>query len=53
MARFRGNPQDMEKCGIDFTIKQCKDLIAHGYRRLHFFTFNKSEMIKTILNAIF
>jgi methylenetetrahydrofolate reductase (NADPH) len=53
MGRFRGKPQDMEKCGIDFTIKQCRDLISHGHRRLHFFTFNKSEMIKTILNAIF
>jgi len=53
MSRFRGKPQDMEKCGIDFTIKQCRDLISHGYRRLHFFTFNKSEMIKAILDAIF
>jgi len=53
MSRFRGNPKDMEKCGIDFTIAQCRDLISHGYKRLHFFTFNKSEMIKAILNAIF
>ena len=53
MSRFRGNSRDMEKCGIDFTIKQCRDLISHGHRRLHFFTFNKSDMIKAILNAIF
>lgn len=53
MARFRGNSADMEKCGIEFTIKQCRDLISHGHSRLHFFTFNKSEMVKTILNAIF
>ncbi|MCK9573549.1 MAG: methylenetetrahydrofolate reductase [NAD(P)H] [Candidatus Omnitrophica bacterium] len=53
MSRFRDNPQDMEKCGIDFTIKQCRDLISHGHSRLHFFTFNKSEMIRAILNAIF
>lgn len=53
MLRFRGNSQDMEKCGIDFTIKQCRDLISHGHKRLHFFTFNKSDMIKAILNAIF
>ncbi|MCK9615876.1 MAG: methylenetetrahydrofolate reductase [NAD(P)H] [Candidatus Omnitrophica bacterium] len=53
MSRFRGNSRDMEKCGIDFTIKQCRDLISHGYSHLHFFTFNKSGMIRAVLNAIF
>jgi methylenetetrahydrofolate reductase (NADPH) len=53
MARFRGRPADMEKCGIDFTIKQCRDLISRGHKRLHFFTFNKSDVIKAILNSIF
>ncbi|MFH2138449.1 MAG: methylenetetrahydrofolate reductase [NAD(P)H] [Candidatus Omnitrophota bacterium] len=53
MARFAGNPQEMEKVGIDFTIKQCRDLIRNGAKKLHFFTLNKPEIIKTILNAIF
>ena len=53
MSRFRDNSRDMEKCGIEFTIKQCRDLISRGHRRLHFFTFNKSGIIKAILNAIF
>lgn len=53
MSRFRNKPDDMEKAGIDITIQQCKDLIRHGYRRLHFFTFNKASTIKTIFKAIF
>jgi len=52
MRRFINQPDEMEKLGIDFTIKQCKDLIKNGHKRLHFFTFNKLGMIKTILDAI-
>lgn len=52
MSRFCASPKDMEKIGIDFTIKQCRDLIKNGHKRLHFFTFNRLEMIKTILDAI-
>jgi 5,10-methylenetetrahydrofolate reductase len=52
MCRFINQPDEMEKLGIDLTIKQCKDLIKNGHQRLHFFTFNKLGMIKTILDAI-
>ncbi|MFA5272449.1 MAG: methylenetetrahydrofolate reductase [NAD(P)H] [Candidatus Omnitrophota bacterium] len=52
MARFRNKPEDMEKAGIDITINQCRDLIKHGHKRLHFFTFNKANIIKAILNGI-
>ena len=52
MARFSDCPEDMEKVGIDFTIKQCQDLIANGVKKLHFFTLNKPQIIKTILEAI-
>ncbi len=52
MSRFAGRPSEMEKAGIDFTIKQCRDLIKNGAKRLHFFTLNKLEVIKTILSAI-
>jgi len=43
---------DQEKIGIDFTIKQCRDLISKGIKRLHFFTLNKPELISSIINAI-
>ena len=52
MLRFSGNPGDMEKVGIEFTIKQCRDLIKNGVKRLHFFTLNKKETIATILDAV-
>ncbi|MDP2922174.1 MAG: methylenetetrahydrofolate reductase [Candidatus Omnitrophota bacterium] len=52
MIRFAASPKDMEKVGMDFTIKQCQDLIKNGHKHLHFFTFNRLEIIKTILDAI-
>ena len=52
MSRFRNNPEDMEKAGIDITINQCRDLIRRGYKKLHFFTFNKANIIKVILKGI-
>jgi methylenetetrahydrofolate reductase (NADPH) len=52
LMRFIGQPKDMEKAGIDFTIKQCQDLQKNGVQRLHFFTLNKLQVIKTILDAI-
>lgn len=52
MMRFSDSPEDMEKVGIENTIKQCRDLIKNGVRQLHFFTLNKPKVITTILNAI-
>ncbi len=52
MARFRHRPEDMEKAGREITINQCRDLIKHGHKRLHFFTFNKANTIKNILKGI-
>jgi len=52
LARFRHRPKEMEEAGVDLTIKQCQDLIKNGIKCLHFFTLNKPEAIKTILDAI-
>lgn len=52
MANLAEDPQEQEKAGIDFTIKQCRDLAKNGAKKLHFFTLNKPGIIKTILEAI-
>jgi methylenetetrahydrofolate reductase (NADPH) len=53
LDRFAGNPKDMEKAGIELTIKQCKDLLAHGFRKLHFFTLNRASVMKKIIDEVF
>jgi len=52
MRKFSGSPVDMEKAGIDFTIKQCRDLIKNGSKRIHFFTLNKPSVMTAVLDAI-
>ena len=52
MTNFAKDPQEQEKAGIDFTIKQCQDLLKNGAKKLHFFTLNNPKVIKTILEAI-
>lgn len=34
--------------GIDFAVKQCKDLISHGYNHIHFFTSNNKAVLKVL-----
>ena len=52
MEKYSGNPEDMMKVGLDYTIAQCQDLIKNGATRLHFFTLNKASVVKTILDAL-
>jgi Methylenetetrahydrofolate reductase. len=52
MERYRGNPADMEKEGIDVTIELCRDLVKNGVNQFHFFTLNKPKVITAILDAI-
>ncbi|MBU1087537.1 MAG: methylenetetrahydrofolate reductase [NAD(P)H] [Candidatus Omnitrophica bacterium] len=52
MEKFRHNPVEMEKIGVEYTIKQCRDLINNGVKKIHFFTLNKPEIITAIIDAI-
>jgi len=52
MANLAKDSQEQEKAGIDFTIRQCRDLVKNGAKKLHFFTLNKPGIIKAILEAI-
>lgn len=52
MSRLKGNPQDMEKQGIEFTVKQCRELIRNDIKRLHLFTLNNFRVVRAILDAL-
>lgn len=52
MEQVRDEPDEMERIGIEFTIKQCRDLKGQGFKRLHFFTLNKPKVMSEILDAI-
>ncbi len=52
MSKYLGKPPDMEKVGLDFSIKQCKELLREGFRHLHFFTLNKRRVISFLLDNL-
>ena len=52
MERFRDNPEEMEKVGLEFTIRQCRELIQNGFKQIHFFTLNRRRGMQTVLDAI-
>ena len=49
---FEKFPNDGHKIGVEFAIKQCRDLIDNGVKGLHFYTLNKSDMISEILENL-
>ena len=50
--KFENSNSDMKKLGIEYTISQCENLIKEGVCGIHFYTLNKSDSIKEILDNI-
>ncbi len=53
IATYGDNPEDMRKAGIDYAIRQIRDLQENGVLDIHIYTMNKSKMAKEILDAIY
>ncbi len=52
MEPYLDKPEEMRKIGIDYATAQCDDLIRNGIRYLHFYTMNKSEAVREIIDAL-
>lgn len=44
---------DAKTVGIEWSIQQCKDLIAYGVPSIHFYTLMASESVRQIAKAIY
>lgn len=47
-----GNDEATYKAGVEFAIKQCNELLEGGAPGLHFYTLNKVDPTREILNRI-
>ena len=45
-------PEEMRKLGVEYAIRQCRDLITNGVRYIHFYSMNRSDSLQEILSAI-
>lgn len=52
IAAYGENPEEMRKAGIDYAIRQIRDLQENGVNDIHLYTMNKPEMAKEIASAI-
>ncbi len=51
-AKYADRPEDMKKAGIDYAIRQCRDLLSHGVDGIHLYIMNKPELAREIFDAI-
>ena len=46
--KYKDNPQDLKKAGLDYTKRQMEDLLAHGVDGIHLYSMNKVEIAKAV-----
>lgn len=52
LEAVRKNPKAVRQYGIEHATWQCKELIAHGAPGIHFYTLNKSNATKEIVENL-
>ncbi len=45
--------EEAKEVGVEWCIAQCKDLIAHGVKGLHFYTFLASDSVRRVAKEVF
>lgn len=53
IASYGENPEDMRKAGIDYAIRQIRDLQENGVNDIHIYTMNKPKTAKEIVDNIY
>lgn len=53
IAAYGDNPEDMRRAGIDYAIRQIRDLQENGVMDIHIYTMNKPRMAREIMDAIY
>lgn len=44
--------EDARQCGIEWAVQQCRDLVAHGVKGLHFYTHYASDSVREVAKNI-
>ena len=52
IASYGDSPEDMYRAGIDYAVRQCRDLLQNGVAGIHIYTMNKPDVAKQIVRSI-
>ena len=52
LQKYRDKPEEIEKAGLDFAIKQINDLLLNGVNGIHIYTMNKPYVARSVLKGI-
>jgi methylenetetrahydrofolate reductase (NADPH) len=52
IARYASSPEDFRKAGIDYAIRQIRDLIDNGADGVHIYSMNKPKTTAAIMEGI-
>ena len=52
LASNKDDPDATYRIGIEFSIRQCRELLARGAPGLHFYTLNKSRAAVEIFETL-
>ena len=48
IEKYKDNPADLKKAGLDYSKRQMENLLAHGVDGIHLYSMNKVEIAKAI-----
>lgn len=52
LAARQADPDAVVRCGIDWAVRQCRELLAGGAPGVHFYTLNKSRSTAEVLRRL-
>jgi methylenetetrahydrofolate reductase (NADPH) len=52
LGGIQDQPEAVQRYGIEYAKKQCRDLLAHGVPGIHFYTLNKSRATQEIITSL-
>ena len=52
LYRYENDPDSLRKAGIDYAVRQIRDLQAHGADGIHIYTMNRPQIATDILEGL-
>jgi methylenetetrahydrofolate reductase (NADPH) len=52
ITRVQDNPESVERVGLHWATEQCRDMLDHAVRGIHFYTLNKSRATQQIYTTL-